>query len=459
MCLALRPEVQEAPNQANSLITENVHTILRDFLRRQTVQPQEKLSFKFRLHFSVNIAKIISGEDLAKIAYLNLILVNPSASKERKRAASLIGLMLLENISKEGTLLQNIDTTSLDEACRLQPIPLSESKMDVNKLLTEKKEQQEKMTSPVALRALNEQMQRMRNLLSKKPKHPSQTYRLDSKAQEKYLGAFCPESSRLGKLQTDIIKEILKETSMLSHQEFLALLDKAIAQLLIQLRGDSWTPAGLFTEDKSNLWVLRLALERSPQLQNQMELDQGKTRNLVFWDDGVYSGTQMSRYVSEKMTTRYNVYVVAPLISMQGLQKIRSITPDVHFIYGQLLEPMSVKSKSFVSKVHELKQMFPNVPVKYLVDDLYPIILSHKMPDFLSSYPAIYSGFIPALNPKIVPDELKACPRREKPQLIPYLSGCENMFQGFFQRQPPTGDHQFEWQFSDDECPLRPYSK
>lgn len=426
-CLGLKEKLSKLDRQAAiQMIKTNAQEIVRSFLQSQIIVP---VSFKDRLEIGLRASKVISGEDLARLVVLTEFL-RDEKQKDAKRDVSLLGFSLLNHLTN-GT---GLDVVTPEE-CDLKPILRSESKIDPS------------LFSEERISAKRQELEKEKALamLKAKPMVPSQEYKLDGNEMKRYLDHFCPDS-RLGRQQTTIIADILKHTKTVSHDEFHRLLDQVIQQVLNQLGGASWTP-GWLVAGKSNFWVLQMVLEMSPTLKSQMQIDP-PARNLVFWDDALYSGRQMGNVLgSSHITIDQRVFVAAPFISQEAMDKIHKAFSSVQILYAQKLFPMSAQSVNWKNETKGLEQFHA------LVKDLYPIILNHKMPDFMSSYPEIYSGFVPALPPDS--EDLKECPKRVKPATIPFLKGCEKIFQSYFAQHPP--EDVFEFHESHDECPRRPY--
>jgi len=329
---------------------------------------------------------------------------------------------------------------------------------------------------------------------------PTQDHPINLEESRAWLKALCLEDQKRAG------QALLQVTRYISFNELVQGLDRVIALGLFAKLGsvDRWVPLitmatkneNLLT--KSGVYVLRIALQRYPELRANMCLawnsplewyiSHGITTFVVF-DDAVYSGSQMSstiQYIFEYLREidvdhpmNINLYVVTPFISDEAIDKIikqalissgseGSLDILLQVYHGKIKAPTSLDIQVggftvnlqilFDQKIYKASELIPDKKVAEEVVTLfgnrYPIYFQHKMPDYLSSYPSIYAGYIPPLL------DPTGCPDRSRPQTIPFISGCEDAYRDAYASIKDTDfrvNTQFNARSQLNICPKPPY--
>lgn len=291
------------------------------------------------------------------------------------------------------------------------------------------------------------------------------TPQFDKKFEKKYLDSFCKDSK-----EQLAAREIIRHTMKVTDKDFMDMVYELGKNLVVTLEGKTWFAGGLKSE-KSNVWILNLLLRKFPKLADSLELSPSKVKDIdtaVFFDDAIYSGLQMGLFVRnfivewnpvDRKAKRY-IYIVTPFISKQGKKQIRELADEamerapqlpniqLEFLYKQEIKPLSKLSEPFAKLITQDYKL-PDA----LSRDKYPLLLAHKMPDAQSSYPEVYSGYVPRL-PK---DATETCKQRDKPQFNAYLQGCVDVFNEEMRRIAKSAVDPYAWEYSRIQCPYPPY--
>lgn len=318
---------------------------------------------------------------------------------------------------------------------------------------------------------------------------PDRTFMLDKQLIKEYLDAIC-DKTPTSAMQQRAAKAIIDNTQVVSFTTFTDELGKAIAKLYSdepKLRdGALWMPMpiGVYFDrnKKSGSWVTKLALEIFPALNRGFaplidyeDLKLGLHPSyFIFFDDGIYSGEQMSENVEDFISLipelginpqDINIMIVTAYASEAGMQLIQEdikqalakVLPEedvplvnIKFFYGSLLRPLRESIADQPDLIMDIQLQFGSV-------DRYPYIFYHKMPDFMSSFPHVYSGFIP---PLLDAKQIKSCPQRALPQIKPYLTGCvDELRESFWDTLVMKRGEGSFFQASEHPCPFPPYKR
>lgn len=293
----------------------------------------------------------------------------------------------------------------------------------------------------------------------KRPKleAPQKRFAFDPALVESYLDAYCTidgscQDSPVSLEQRAVAQAVIENTRLVKYKTFWRDLRRAMIGMgltfpnLFETHGDKWQ-SGPVEAKKSNTWVMDLALDMFPTFKSN-KVD-SSSQYVIFFDDALYTGLQMYnniyQYLMKKLGTA-QIIVVAPYMGTQAIQKIGSIATGkeskVHLFYAREMQP--------------LHQTIPNALSELVEKHIgrswrYPYIFEHKIADDHSTYPEIYSGYVPQL-PK---QEAKKNPVRSKGQMVPYLESCVEAYSEYYKDHDsvPVG------QFLDlhQICPKPPY--
>lgn len=259
---------------------------------------------------------------------------------------------------------------------------------------------------------------------------------------------------------------------------------------------------------KSNFWVTSMALSMlkniAPEPEQSLFVDPSflykakGVKTFVFFDDAIYSGTQMGGNVFSLLkrlqeslhlfVDTLTVVVASPYISANAIQKIinkvqsTSSIPLVQLVFAAHHHLFSVnecpdppghvgKELTALSTVlidrrrRKVEYSNPEIVSKEYCDEKnlppligptldtwlfkqYPLYFSHKIPDDVSGYPGVLDGVIPPLA-----DAPEECPQRRGMQLHELVKNCISQ---------PDSAHSRKKKWSeplrdDVQCPFPPY--
>ena len=269
--------------------------------------------------------------------------------------------------------------------------------------------------------------ERFKKLWSQASPIPTIPYLLNPKRIEKYLEGLCPETKE-GSLDAKVAQLILAQTQYVDFKTEYKFVQELAKELEEKLKGKKWTlgvPLDYIT-GKSNLWIFKLALESNPGLKQnfypdasanakQIHQKEPSLTQFVIFDDAIWSGTQVMRYIKDFIATLDNqqpvdLYVVAPFMSrkLSELLSSSSITlpPNlsVHLLskrplisyYDQMYPLIQKKwddallkdpeAEPDLSDLKDLELKGSSHGPKYNPKN-YPYYFQWKLADSLSSYP------------------------------------------------------------------------
>ncbi len=216
------------------------------------------------------------------------------------------------------------------------------------------------------------------------------------------------------------------------HKRFKQLLQKKLSEV-IQIRNKIAPNRPIFVyidtnryQDylyKSNYWIYtyleQFAKNRNVYIQSVFTLDDAKiiVNDIVLLiDDCIYSGDQMSSAI-ESMNNTYkknvNMVLFVPFMSAKGLQSIKiafkrnSVLRNCQFIISDYEEIKPLKDLGFsmqdgISLFKYYSTSDHNIDVQAHNElEKYNIYFDHKVGDYMSSFPAIFSGLVPNENNQI----------------------------------------------------------
>lgn len=326
-------------------------------------------------------------------------------------------------------------------------------------------------------------------ILSGSPQLPESrrdTLIISEDRKQKFLDGFCDNDD-----EKELVSYILKHTSFYDWNDFQEWFKNALEQLRNIVKDEAWSPRPALNEtekitgskflEKSNFWMLHLALHFVPPMKDTVRyglfvssstlLDVYGIRNFVFFDDALYSGSQMRRNLEkliEEMMFKscmwkpyskvpVKLIVVAAQISSEALDTLNELKHkyslfEMHFCCGA---PPDKVMKSIDAILNEDKSIQPHKKAAFSenmfhqLNPSWPVYWAHKMPDYHSSFPTIYRGIIPkSRNPK--------CDKRRKNQIANLIPLCK--FSSEEQKHILAND-EIGWQeFSTyNACPPPPY--
>jgi len=272
----------------------------------------------------------------------------------------------------------------------------------------------------------------------------------------------------------NILEKLLKNTLHISYNEFVSLLEINMHYFLKTHKMNTNKPLHVFLFNtpesntiyryKSNMWVMNHLISSFPKIQfnvindiNDECIQDGDT--ILILDDCIYSGQQIGGEVIYKnmlKNTKNNlqICVFAPFMSNEGMktidyyykrnEQLRNKNCKIHIFAQVIIKPIKE-----LLDVNEFKKIFKYYNQQDIgQEEKYAIYFDHKLADYKSTFPYIYSGVVPnqynmQLLKKI--DESKHVLQQkyiQKLEIYPLFQNCEN------QRLPDI------WNTT---CPYPPY--
>lgn len=207
-----------------------------------------------------------------------------------------------------------------------------------------------------------------------------------------------------------IIEKVLNNTIHISFEIFMSYLINNFKKI-IQNNIDGIIYIYI-TEDfieKSNYWIYQLlnyykskigflgdliiiSTLNNPKLKNN--------DNILIIDDCIYSGEQM-RLIIEEMTNKrnlnLNIYIFISFICITGLNRIKeefinnSELNNCKLLFSEYIYYIDKSINHYLS-IDEIKILEDYYSID--MDERYLIYFDHKMPDYYSTVPLIYSGIV-----------------------------------------------------------------
>jgi hypoxanthine phosphoribosyltransferase len=207
-------------------------------------------------------------------------------------------------------------------------------------------------------------------------------------------------------------KSFFEHSTYISFESWLVNFTKAIRQFLDQNPAPFLILVPLQTpfEKKSNYWLSILAEKVIRSLGRKAEavttimsalLEYPQVKNVLVVDDAVYSGLQMSVNLGEMrdqedevitecpelQLQRKKYFLLTPYCTKKALARMDGTTKICPIEMPTLRESLGAKNEELQEAV---KRAFRNYTSGLNLDH-YPIVFQHKLPDFWSSYPQIYT--------------------------------------------------------------------
>jgi hypothetical protein len=276
------------------------------------------------------------------------------------------------------------------------------------------------------------------------------------------------------------LQKFFLSITYISHQKFKQILKNKITEI-INIRKNTSNSRPIFVyidtnryenyRNKSNYWIytyLKYFLEnKNISVKLIFTLDSNKIQDndiILLLDDCIYSGEQMSNAIfamRNKTMKRLNIVLFVPFMSARGKKTVEYAAQrnrqlqTCQFIISQFTEiqPLS----------RFLSEMEGNALFKYYNRNStelqkYNIYFDHKVGDYMSSFPQIFSGLVPNAHNANLEQNLKyilyqysgsdmnmiADNIKKQFQLFPLLQNCEYI-------QEPD--------FHTSSCPYPPYKE
>lgn len=220
------------------------------------------------------------------------------------------------------------------------------------------------------------------------------------------------------------IKDIVNNIDYITFEKFLQELYICVDKFLKNIKKDE-TYLFIVEDNKSSLWVFSL-IEKLLNYDNiylyitssinTLYTSYITPDNIVLIDDCIYSGEQISRYISSifnDLLSPINFHIIVPFITNKGLIRINKtiikngIYNTSHIYYNYIVN--TIKEKNIISKYYILNNL------KYSSNINKPIIFfEHKIADHVSlptfffnyEYDSIFKHYAPINNNPCIPYDI-----------------------------------------------------
>jgi len=159
---------------------------------------------------------------------------------------------------------------------------------------------------------------------------------------------------------------------------------------------------------------------------------------IVFIDDCVYTGTQLSNTISfntmifTSNELKFNIFILIPFITREGKYTINNTIKyntvlskcNLHILYFKQFDinTSNILSSTEISKIQYFYGTHEDFENKYL------IYFDHKLADTSSTIPLFYSGLVPCLSNKTILDnDFITSSNESKLLFIPFINHCQNI--------------------------------
>jgi hypothetical protein len=263
----------------------------------------------------------------------------------------------------------------------------------------------------------------------------------------------------------NICRKIIKNTQHISFEKFIMNLNKIINELLLFIAKDR--PIFILIDDnnwmlgenykfKSNYWLFNYVssyikfktnnncdIKLISNTENNL-LQNGDT--IIFIDDCIYSGDQMSGTISRMQNynkLKLTYYILVPFISDTGLKLInkmfnKSINRKYYCTLKIPLNYNNITNINDVLSIDELKLLKEYYIFFQDINNKYLIYFDHKLADTISTITLFYLGVVPNNYNKYIYSINQA-------KVIPIIKNCKSYITGLNILSP--------------KCPSPPYKE
>ncbi len=268
---------------------------------------------------------------------------------------------------------------------------------------------------------------------------------LNQKQVEKYINA-CDLETR------PILRKIFDNTIHISFETFIKNLNKNIKHLIDYVQDNKiiYFYIDEQFQAKSNYWVYMYIKDyfnlKYPNFKLVLikDFDNVKSNDyIVFVDDCIYSGYQMSSNISHlnRINTsifELNIFLLCSYISSEGLNRIEKtlsklINKNIFMEINKYIYDIPLINDYLTAEEIEIIDKY-NEPGIDSVDGLYLIYFDHKLADSISTITHIYSGYVLNKNNQNLYLELTGyvdddtiSKFYDKLDIIPIINNCENI--------------------------------
>ncbi len=230
--------------------------------------------------------------------------------------------------------------------------------------------------------------------------YPGWEAQMDSAAAQRYIEAYPPK-------YTAVARFVIQNVRHVSHEEFVAALNRCTARLVDGLPQRSVLIVAAYPKSRSNEWVSTLMLEylknhpSDPSKKIRVILAESKDSlgaiakrypkaQVAFVDDAVYSGNHLtSDVLSDSGIPADRSNIVVPFVTARGVDRLSHIETDSgdvvrgsHIIYDERIPTVG---ELLAHQDKSLKESFEVLFGKQEEASQTLIYFDHKIPDTVSS--------------------------------------------------------------------------
>ena len=286
---------------------------------------------------------------------------------------------------------------------------------------------------------------------------PQRSYPINRQKLQEYVDAQCTTDARM------MASWIAELTKHITFNEFYTKLKSCIARFNKDIRevGKPYAliiPEKSIYDRKSSAWLFLLTLPLfNPQpteiRTNIFNLKDISINQIVFIDDGIYSGDQLAGTIRDnfqditiyegylEFIKDFRGYIISPFVSQYGMKRIirsSSIVP-ITFYYETIMVPLKEQIIPLVARDLDmdldsakewLNTNYPKIARTFKIKLLpstnpIPIYFDHKLPDEWSSLPYVYKGRISTDRGNII-NTSPHCVVEGLKYKVPFIEGCLN---------------------------------
>jgi|694.fasta_scaffold29269_2 hypothetical protein len=236
-----------------------------------------------------------------------------------------------------------------------------------------------------------------------------------------------------------IIKKVLNNTTYISFEIFMTYLIKNFKNFINIKELFIYIPLDYL--NKSNYWIYQLMDYYKNKIGFKGKLILISTLNderlsdnsiVLITDDCIYSGEQMRLIIEYMINSRklnLDIYLFISFMTYEGLNKITN-----EFINNINLITCNLKLMENIYYIDKTVNNYLNIDEIDLLEDYYScpinhrylLYFDHKMPDYYSTIPLIYSGIIANFNNKFLLKAIRKDKRFEFKEQVSFIQFIKN---------------------------------
>ena len=278
---------------------------------------------------------------------------------------------------------------------------------------------------------------------------PPRTYNINKEKLQKYIDSQCTLEA---KLMASWMAEVTKHVTFDEFYNKLVSCIERFNEAIINIDKPYVliVPEEAFQKKKSNAWLFLLTLSifnpQPSEIRTQTKNIKGDIDEIVFLDDGIYSGLQLGDFIKYNVNVlsedpiNLRCHIITPFVSEQGLNHIKewNKTISITFYYETIMVSLYNQIIPLVARDLDLDldsarewlldnftRIITTFGVRsYKPYNIIPIYFDHKLPDSVSSIPYVYYGYISTDRNKV--NNTSSQCFWNNPYKVPFIDGCLN---------------------------------